>query len=571
MDVFRCCVMEWSLFEVVRMVYRGHVVAPTAEDFRRLAGVTFETVRDHRDDDAAMRRVYKALNQECLDFGEPSLRDFVERYVAASEACRGVTLAWEGRKQIGSRRKFLRGVFRSLCNPYIDAAPVDGPDYNSFDDKRLLRAFFPNGVEGEAAIDPLLTMLITFNVIKPLNPDAQRSRDLTPEDIAVSLNAMIALVDQLKGDFASTELMTIPKAFDMTSDILHDMLRSIDSASERALCSPVWFRFLLRDIVDACRYVISPRDASESSTAINSLSMPGIWIDDADNGKSRFWIFPENFHMAFCYSFDGSCWHLHPYEFVFPTKEGELTGICLFISAEGERQILFSKTRKLRDNELVITEFERVEVTESVFFNELRFSSDILRSGSRSWFNWTKFVRLNDNDAKFRRFSAALREIYDRRSLQALCLFENHGSFFTDVTNALVGMDNDYLYLWDSPQPGRFLLSSESNGFFTYNDEYDTQEPVLSFLHLEVSEEHPLYAIPRHAPSNRKVSEHEQRLLEAAASTTMDDFISIYTDAVMNRKSICFTRFSLLEPLDGEGNRGVLRITSRRELFGGRI
>ncbi|MDE6339762.1 MAG: hypothetical protein K2K97_08260 [Muribaculaceae bacterium] len=562
--------MAWSLFEVIRIAYRGHVVSRTDADFRRLAGVSFETVRDRREDTATMKRIYEALNKECEEYFEPELRVFMENYAGASRACKGETIDWEGRKQIGSRKKFLRGLFRKLCNPYIPQVSIDTEAGNNLDDKRLFKLFYPDGIDGDFAIDPLMVMLITYNIIKPLNPDAQRSRDLTREELIASLNEMIALVEQLKEDFPKMTVTEKPGVFDMATDVLRAKLRCIDDAEERSQCTTVWFHFQLKNILTSCRNVTSPKNATESDTEITSFCMPGIWIDDADNGENRFWIFPENTHLAFCYCYDGSCWHLYPFEFVLPMENGELAGICAFISPEGECKALFGKERKIPDEEIGYAEYERCEVSESGLFNVIRF--DFTDRTHKSRFNWTAFTRLKEDAPKLQAFLGVLRKIYDRGSVQSIFLFENHGKFFTDVVNALVGMDGDYLYVWDQREPDGHTLHMNHNGRFTYDYDYDNEMPSANFLQIEISEEHPLYAIPRRVLRDKEIGERERRFIEAAANTTIDDFIAIYRLPGKGRKMLCFTRFSLLELLDREltvlKDIGVKRITSREELFG---
>ncbi len=560
--------MEWSLFDIIRMTYRSHLLARTDRDFRELAEVSFETVRDRRSDEKGMLKIYKALNKACRFYSERGLRESISDYLMASEACEGLSMEWVGRKHSALRRRFLRGLFRKMYNPSGKFISASGDSADDPVDDALLKVFYPDGLDKDYTIDVLFVMLITFDIIKPLNPSAQRSRDLTVEDTEHSLREMIRLVELLREDYLEFQVVGKPIVFNLTLDILKGKLRNMDDEEERAQCTTNWYHFLLKNILDTCKGVSSPKNTLEAGIEVIGLRMPGIWIDDADKGENRFWIFPGNMQMAFCYSLHNGCWNLDPYEFVTSVENGEVQEVCTFISAAGDRQALFGKDHVINPAEIIYVPFRKGGESKDGLFRVIDFEP--LGDTPAKWFNWRRFTRLEEDDPAFVRFEEAVREIYDGRSVQSLVLFENHGSFMTDVVDSLVGMDEDYIYVWDLPRPDRFILHLGSDGQFLYEGWYDGVVPVMNFLQIDISKKHPLYAIPRRVSCNKVIDVQAQRFIEAAASTSLDDTVCFYMISEPDTKFIYFNKYGVYAILDRDlpilESCGVRRITSRGEM-----
>lgn len=557
--------MDLDIYEVIKSAYRSRLLFRTEAEYRQLVGVSFESIRDSRDDEAALSRYYDILNRECRQQCGENLYAMVAAYIEASEVCAGKDFDWMERRQLASRKKFCRWLFRKTSTAgkrmTLDEESRFSPKRR---DAKLFEAFYPDGIEGGRAYDLVFVLLITFGVIKPYSLSSARSHDISTEEAAKSCDTMTALVTQLRDDTPQMGVLPKPAVFDISLEQLRQM---VAGNFEDYSIARVWE--LLNRIEDACIAVSSPQKTADTNTEITGYSMPGIWVDDADRGKSRFWIFPENKFMAFCYQQTGPAWELIPYEFAFfrPKNDDEIGDNCIFVTAKGNEQIINSG-EWMQPDEIVFATYHLGEADSYGSFSKIEFEAET--GSTPGWFDWRSFKRLSKGEALYRHFKQAVTDIYNPASPHSH-LFCNTAPFLTDSLDSLVATDNDYLYISDLPRPEKFILKSndDDDDHFWYEPSYSKAEPGRSLRNIVVSETHPLYIIPRFIDIDEKKPDLHRRFAEAVLNTDLSNQITIYRTSRRPEGILCFNNFSLMIPLttDVIEKFGIEVITDKKEFF----
>lgn len=551
--------MQLSKYDALRLAYRSRLLYRTEAEYRAALGVSFETIRDRRDDRAAVATYYNILNRECLDRCDRDLRSMMTAYVEASAICAGTDFDWGERRQLASRKKFCRWLFRRASAPGRKMSVDEESRYSPREcDHRLYDEFYPSGYEAGRVYDLIFVMLITFGVIRPCDISAGRSRDISAADVERSVSALTSLVTLLRDDTPQMGVLPKPMVFEVTLNILS---RAVDELADD--CTPAQLWATLNAIEQACLAVSSPQMTADSSVTPSGYSMPGIWVDDADEGRSRFWIFPENKLMAFCYEQSGCEWVMKPYEFVFYSHAGEegFAEFCLFVTARGNEQAI--------DCDGVMQPSEAVSCSydcgDDLPFDEISFSPE--RSEIPAWMDWRSFRRLPAGDPLHTRYSRVVADIYNPASPLSR-LYRNSAPFLTDSLDSLIAIDNDYIYLSDLPAPSRFTLSLDPEGeYYRYEPVYH-RRPAMNLREVEISPEHPLYILPRRC--DKPTSERHRRFIEACRNTTMDSQVTIYHTRRHPGGILCFNNFSILFPLDDDlaelTRYGAVKVSHRSEL-----
>lgn len=553
-------IMELSIYEIIKTAYRSRLLFRTEIEYRELLGVSFDTISDNRDNERAMNVYYDILNRECRSITGESLYALVSSLLEASDVALSVDFDWGDRKQIASRKKFLRKLFRLAIAPGLNLTVDEELKFKPKEcDDKLISAIYPNGIERGRTIDMVFLMLLTFGIIKPYGASNMRGRDVADKDARDSLSAMVKLVETLKDDMPQTGVLSKPLIFDSVLDALRS------AEADTSHCTPLWFWNLLNTIEDSCMSAASPARFAESMLGFTGYSMSGIWIDNKDEGQNRFWIFPENKFMAFCYSRADGNWVLTPYEFCFYSKkyESEIDDICTFVTAKGNRQILSSPYCTMDNQEIVTAYYELGSKDAYGSFGEIRFESEAKEIPS--WFDWNSFSRLQPFDERFALFSKLLSDLYDSNSPYSV-LFSNVAPFITDSVDCLIAIDNDYIYVSDIRKPDIWLLKRDMDGSDMYwYLPYYKKEPPRNLINLEVSEDNPVYLFPRNVVSEFSIPDKYKKLFEAVDNTEIGDQISIYQLNESSRKMICLNRFSCIYAIDDLlrdlGRFGVRRLS----------
>lgn len=563
--------MEPSLYEVIKRVYRSRLLFRSEQGYRNLTGVSFETIRDRQHDDRAMSNYYDVLNRECLYQSEESLESMMTAYSEASEAYLEIGLDWRERHQLASRKKFCRMLFRLSAAPGHRLSVEENLKFGMKDcDKHLIGLFYPEGLDGGRSIDLIFMLLITFGVIRPFSLSSSRGRDLDAKEFRRQIEAMTTLVKTLRQDMPQTGLLPKPIVFDMVLETLRKAAEDAISSGVEDSCSAAWFWSLLNTIEDTCIALSSPLHSVKDRMSVAGYTMPGIWIDDTDEGRSRFWVFPENKLMAFCYHRCDGRWCLKPYEFCFYISEakGEFTDNCVFVTAEGTRKVFENVCNGggMDLDQVVSASYEKGLIDDLKPFGEISFTPET--TGRPAWFDWNSFRRLEISDSRHSEFMQVLGDIYNPDSPHSM-LFHNESTLLTDQLDTLIAIDNEFLYVSDMPAADHFTLRFETDGSerLWYEPQFITRRPATSLLNAEISPEHPLYLIPRVTELNRPMSPMRRRFAEAAMKTELSHQLTIYRTATQPEGILCFNNYSIFVPVSSLEDFGVRKITSRESLF----
>lgn len=552
------------LYDIIRTAYRSRFLARTEAEFREIAGISFETIRDRREDQDLMLLCYDRLNRECISQCGKYLSDMMDAYLTASEVYLGNRFDWLERRQLASRKKFCRWLFRRSAAPDRPLRAEEEFRYSPKDcDDLLFSHIYPDGLEGGRVVDVVFLLLLTFKVIRPISLDSERSRDISDEEAYDSAQSLASLVALLRDDTPRIGVLPKPLVFDIS---LESIRRSVEDGLQDYTAARVWG--LLNQIEEVCRSVSSPRRTAEFGNRQVGYSMTGIWVDDVDEGRSRFWIFPENKLMAFCYRKERDGWRLTPFELSFLCKgtAEDIEDYCVIATAKATEQVV-DNDGVMDPSEVVTAHYEPGDVDdEGATFSEISFE---VESGERpKWMDWNMFRRLERGCEMYERYKGVVAEIYDVESPHHL-LFENEGTVLTDQVEALLGMDREWLYISDVRRPDRFMMQwdDDDTDRFWYEPVYRDGLPATGVLSCEVSEEHPLYLVPRVGDMSRRMSPGRRRLMEAAANTDMDGLVTIYHTARHPEGVLCFNRLSVVFPLDDKAaelcSYGVQRLTKR--------
>ncbi|MDE7160960.1 MAG: hypothetical protein K2O24_09005 [Muribaculaceae bacterium] len=559
-----------EIFDVIKLAYRSRLLFRTEAEYYALTGVSFETIQDHHTDEEEMGKYYHVLNRECYFQCDETLRTMVRSYLKMSRMCGGRDFDWGKRKHIGLRKKFCRWLFRTSTAEVCRVTVEEEQKFKSQDcDGRLVEAIFPDGMTGRGRIDLIFLLLITFGVIPPMTDS--RGRDMPDKKLGEQIDAMTDLVRELRDDFPEVGVLSVPVIFNIIMEDLEQKAADMDDPAERAECSVARFWYMLSRIEDACRFVSSPQHISDSRISNDGYIMPGIWVDDHDEGRTRFWIFPDNKLMAFCYHDTGRGWQLEPFEFGFPTsqEDDEPGGVCVIATSEGNRQMIESLKGNMRQSEIVSASYDLDDEEKYWPFGKISFKCHTREHPE--WFDWTCFRRLAGDDIRHGGFKEVLKDIYDPESPQSV-LLSNIGDFMTDAENALVAIDREFIYVTASVSKCRYILTCRD----TDNGERYRYEPAsgggvedLNLLNVEISEDAPLYLLPRFRKPENRLSASRLRFAEAVRNVDLEHQITIYPMRKCPGGVLCLNNFSLMIPLEPEVLKeyGIRKIVSREELL----
>lgn len=475
-------------FEEISVVYRSRFLYRSEAEYRSALGVSFETVVNNRRSERDMDAYWALM---CLRAGALpgglELEDAVRDYVEASRVWR--ELDWGDRTQMASRRRFCRMLFRIYAS---GGRSLSGEEILKFkiknDDERLMEAFFPGGTDAEPAVNVGMMVMFAFGVMKPWGGQGARGRDVTDRETMVLLERMRRMIEVLRDDMVRLGSMDKPLVFSEWIEVIDC---NLEPDADRGDVTPLWMAAAMGMIVSTCRSVVDLGWRRRASEEMGGLFMRGIWVDNADCGHSRFWVFPDNMLMAFCYVRSGAAWVLEPYEFrvMFAPGEG-WEDRFLLINAEGSVGYALSTDNAVDPDNLAKGGIEGVMDADGGGLVEVRLRE--VPGRLPEWMDWRSWSRLRPDDERFMEFRTALREIYDPGSPQSV-VFRNVGPELSDVKNRLVGRDRHYLYVFDR-EPGRFVMRERgSDGVFEYVAE---EAPVGALFELEVTERAPLYLLP---------------------------------------------------------------------------
>lgn len=479
-------------FELIDTIIKSRLLAYDDEGYVDLLEKDVDSFRK-RDRDASDEELEPIVENfsdaltACDAFGPKYM---INAYIRASDVYCSLDFDWGSKKQMATRRKFCRWMFRQayLKNPHL----YDDGYSPKREDVELLRLFKPDPESDREEIDIAFTMLLTFDVIKPFGSESVRA--LKYRSPADRRENMIELLEILKEDIPTFGVMQSLHSLEKALDELNDP----DFATSAFPPAAMWG--ILNNIALDMKANSSPAELLDSHVEQNGYSMPGIWVDDAQENRKRFWVFPENKLMAFCYSFNTSEWVLTPYEFAFSKLEHEFSfdEVCVLATLRGNLQVFMKG--KMDEDELARLKYKLDDRDEEGCFQTIRFS---LESGSEYpyWLSWRKFMRLPADDPRMQEYMGVIDQIYNQSEMLRSFSYRNIGACITDTPDCLMGLDGANLYLSDvQVTKNGFLERINAVGeypLYNYYTGFSTEGKSLSLFGIEISDEQPMYIVPR--------------------------------------------------------------------------
>lgn len=547
-----------NYFELISIAYKSRLIFRTDAEYRKVLGTTFETIVAKRESKRDMEVYYRTLAQKTALVIDRPLDDIIKNYIVASDVY--LSLDWGDRTQLASRKKFCRMLFRLSATVGRELSNDEIFKFKTKDaDKELLRIFFPDGMQDAPVTIICFILLFAFGIIKPWTGDNSRSHDIRDKDTTDSLIKLLALIKQLKDDTPRLGSLEKPLVYKDWINNIENHIHNFELLSE---CTPLMMLTSLIDISQGCRSIEIPEVQRVSLEQFQGLYMHGIWIDDADNGQNRFWIFPDNVLSAMCFRREGIVWTMDPYD--FRVREA-------FNSSYMDRFIILSPSGNLcytlwpevvaSDEQICTGSCERMGDNGKGEFDLLKFYEDPYTFPK--WMDWHEWKKLDSNDPKFKEFRSVLFEIYNPLSPHHI-LFTNSAPELSDEVNNMVGQDNKYLYVYDW-QPSKFVIKEKTLGVFTYECDCNEYETMNSLFDLNISEEHPLYAIPKQMERRNYGNSQLKRFSEIMTDAeNITEVYVIHSDRIKYPRLVLPTYgFSIKLDMDELSKIGIKKFTSR--------
>lgn len=546
---------EQYKFDVISVAYRSRLLFRSAAEYCSALGATFETVANKRDSERDMETYYGILNRATALITDRELDEVVDAYVAASAFYLG--LDWGDRAHKASRKKFCRMLFRIAATAGRDLTSDEAFKFNIKDaDERLVRTFFPDGTEGEPAVNVEFILLFAFGIVRPWDAANSRGRDIRDAETLKSLQKLRELLLILRDDTPRLGSLEKPLAFDEYLEVIGDKPDELDD------WTPLRIATMLMDTGRACRSLVVSEQLRMENERVHGLYMHGIWVDDGDRGQNRFWVFPDNFLMAMCFQRNGVAWELGAYEFrVRSAFNPAYRDTFTLLTPHGNLAYTLSPDRVIPKEQLVSGGLDVFADESTGEFNRLKLFEDMC--SFPEWMNWRTWERLAPDDPRYKEFRTVLSDVYDPRSPLSMML-RNISSELSDNVNNFVGRDKKYFYVFDW-RPKRFIIKERQPDEFTYESDSSVDATANALFELPVSEENPLYAIPLQSKRKNYGVPELDRLSEILtdAENIVEAYIIHSRRTDLPRLVLPSYGFSIALNMDTLAPLGIRRFTSR--------
>ena len=573
-------------YELLDTIIKSRLLAFDDEGYEDLLMMDVDSFRKRYRDasDEKLKTITKAFCDAFEEMDALGPQYMILSYMEASDVFGSVGFDWGKCKQLATRRKFCRWMFTQayLNNPHLH----DGGYTARKEDWALFERFKPDADDDREAIDIVFTMLLTFQVIRPFGSDSVRA--LKYASTSKSRERMIMVLELLEEDLP---VFGITKTLISLSQALCALK---DPEFDDDMFPPAALWGMLHNVAVDLQTNSSPAELLDSHVELNGYAMRGIWVDDSPAGHRRFWVFPNNKLMAFCYSFRRGEWILEPYEFVFSKLEyeDEFADTCAMATVRGNEQALLNG--KIEDTELARLTYELEDRDEEGQFQTIRFEPE---TGSEYpyWMDWRSFRRLPLADSRTGEYAEVIEAIYRGAEMFNDFGFRNIAPWLTDSQDCLVGLDCDFLYLVDFALDRKGCLEKISgNGeylLYDYCVDFSRRNKGFGLFGVEISEEQPIYvvsrnplfyeglnerlkagnlveAMPNKADRNAFLRRYED-FKETVFSTEFSDQVTIYKGLrTCSASMLCFNKISrnfLIDELTEWF--GVRKFTSREEML----
>ncbi len=459
------------------------------------------------------RRLDRRVRKLCV----VGLEDIVDAY----EGARAEFLT-DGLRDGQTGRRLRRQVRERFALRLFEWAYV-ATDEKAFERNRLdgrgvgLDAFKrycdePGGLED---INVCFTVLMHWGIVSPLRTGA---KDYLPgqERNRRMRSLLLALKEELP-----------PVGIFRTVPELDAVIREVEQAiiDERELTTLNYWNMLYTTGMTYWNIVATdPMRNAQLSTYC--LPLKGLWIDETDGGRTRFWVFPANFKAAFSFTLEeNGGWTFDAFEFIMNTHDLESRDVsedfAVWYAMDDSRKLIERPGAVIESNDSV--KYYGVEL----FWKH----SEIVRFKLSPLGNSTApamtFRQIDEGFDGYRRFMAVVRKAAQ---------FNSRHYPMIKIYNALLALDGDYIYLRDMDwQKERFMLEADDEGYYNYEIDPEVRRQIpCNLLDVLASGESTegvrIYALPRrlHDPEGRVYEGRASRLRYVAENLTLQNQVTIY-------------------------------------------
>lgn len=529
---------ELSKFKIIEVAYKSRLLFPTAKEFEDAVGLAWKTIveYDKNGNTLKLEECYNRINrilkksykEDFLNCTHNEMQNVISRYKDLNEFILGYirasrfynSLDWGDRNHSASKKKFCRLLFRR----YILSGKELGGESEIFgsknSDMELLYRFFPNGNYERPAVDLEWILIFVFDIFRPWNEKSRVRENENKKEI--SFKRFTELCETLQNDinhlYKSSSTLSIG-VYEKVEELLRESsifvrITNIDSVNILIFLT---YRFgCLHEIFNRGWRIRQMQKISNQG-----LVLPGIWIDDIDKGVTRFWVFLGDGKFFRYEKEDTNSWVCKPYicnvqEFMKDAFHLTLLDTEAFLRGYFEKE----------DNEccallLILITNNTKELNKIYIYNQEdeNLAPFLLLP---SWLNWDSWEQLSKEDNRYEEF-------YDVLMERAPYSVRMIASRYTVPQNCFVGRDLKYIYLYDG-KPGEFRVIDSPKGSEIFR--LDNISKTNSIFELEISEEHPLYAIPinfkRQQKINKEQKEEDRKIEDRIKEKHENDELDMY-------------------------------------------
>ena len=330
----------------------------------------------------------------------------------------------------------------------------------------------------EGALDTMMFMLLCFNAVKPFTINS-RPRKQSSDNIE-STKDYLGLLTKIKQLWPMIGNLESFPEFDEAIKETQERVNSGNPLTSARMWALLTSIVLLKEL----RHL--PSELTRANEQADYAIDFGIWIDNQDMGRNRFWIFPTNLRMVFCYSNEYGKWVLRPYEWI--STYDEESGKYSVHIIPPEESLSIVKYGQLDASEVatVKAEYEGVsdEYQETMYLEIL--------TPDKSWLDFDILHRLKPGSRLNENYSVLLKSFYNQgRSGDSV--LNNPYSVLIDTPICFVGMDNKYLYVMDLREVAHRMVRSQEVEDYEY---VATNVPADTTLFDILKSGEVLYRIP---------------------------------------------------------------------------
>lgn len=508
-----------SKIETLRTVINSRLLFNTKEEAEGFLGIKLKNIRSENNIRTYIDRLEEKAELEAMT----DLKDLVDSYSTALEQ---YNLDGGLRFHSDTSERRTREEVRKILAVRLFVWTFLGHTFEGKDRSLRLdeRGRFPKDTfrhycpepGGEEAIDVCFTVLFNWNIVSPNGSNTTDYRDG-----ATRSARMLELVSLIKKELPRIGIFEaggLPQ--------VNMIIRELDFCIHHGISpTSAAFWLMLRQIGVAA-LASSAGDVLETAGITTyGLALHGIWKDNVDNGVRRFWVFPSNYHFAFSFELgDDPTWHLKPYEFFTSTTDvlaGDEDDFTVWMSPEHTMETILKGGRGIDSDNVAYAKFD-YEVDEADRIKAIEFLP--MKPHLPQPLPWRRLERVEEDDYIFSLAQKAL-------SLNHLRLEDDN--CLINVTNALVGIDNDYIYLYDYPLEIKpFKIETVSEGPYPHTYEYRPVEPIEKKNIPDLVKNHAMvYRIPRHPQFKSdtiKTKDYIEKLNFAIENIKIDSSVTIY-------------------------------------------